>query len=274
MNSHRHTLFTPLRVQYLSSRRSKFRCLLLRVIASLVCLLPISASAKTQCPEGAIRSLAKSWKIDSAAEIRDASCKLWPTDGSKMLVVLAYAPPGHVQYSDGLPFHLALVRLPSLRVLNKYQGKIIEDASQWVGNGYFTIDTAKYELSEGVRAFALREGGFHESGGMDHGAEDNFTLYLLTSDGRIRPVLSIPYMRFWWYEFDQHQGLDKSRATARIGVITIAVQDTMTHGFRDLMATAREEGSNKIIFRQLLQYDGSAYQTKALMEKIYAWWHQ
>ena len=189
-----------------------------------------------------------------------------------MLVVLAYALPGHVKYDDDLPYHLALMQLPSMKVLNHYKGKIVEDASQWVDDGYFTIDTARYELSKSVRAFALREGGFHESGAMDHGAEDKFTLYLLGRNGGIRPIFSIPYMRFWWYDDDQNKGQYKENA--RIGKIAIDVQDTETNGFRDLMATASEENTNRIIFKHLLQYDGSTYQSKELMKKIYTWWHQ
>lgn len=242
--------------------------LLFRLSALLLLLQFVgAANARDDCPEQIIETLSRKWAIKPGSEILATSCKNWPADDTKLLVALSFAPAGLVRYSKDLPLHVALVQVPAGRALNHLEGTIREDASWNVRGSYFTWDTARYRLAKGVRAVALRENGFIESGAMDHGAEDRLTLYIL-SGRTFRPVLLVPHMRFWRYTLT-----DKgARGEAITAKLTLSVQKTSSNGFADLLASAKEEKTGRTVFTHLLTYDGTSYPNEKLIDKIDGWW--
>jgi len=229
------------------------------------------ASASDECPESIIKKVINTKQLQANSEILSIKCKKWPGNESRMLVAFAYAPPDYDKSGDDVPFHVGIVRMPQVDVLNLYHGTIAEDATWKTSNEhYFTFDTARYNLAEGVRAFALRERGFREPGAADHGADEKFTLFIPSGNQVLKPVLFIPYTQFWYYTFNKNN--------ERIGnfsaSLSISVKNTHTNGLKDLLITARQYGSNKVIFTQLLKYDGKEYPNEELQKKIYHWWQE
>ena len=245
----------------------------LLVLSALACYFPVSALAKERCPEEILSLLMEKLSIfDADRQIRDVQCKTWPNDENRMLSVLAYVPIDEIDRHIEIPFAIAFVQLSPLKILNVYLGNTNTDATRRVIDGYFSIDTAKYQLSNDARAFALREGGFVEISGMPAGNEDKFSLYVFERGGSIRKILEIPFLRFWSYAYNAESHCDTRRADASpYRILNISVLNTHSHGYHDLMVTARKEGLTKALFRQKLEYNGKIYKTENLIKKIRYW---
>lgn len=248
-----------------------FNILTKSAVALILIQFATIATARDECPEGIIKKIISTKQLQDENEILSIECKKWPEDESRMLFAFAYAPPNYDRSGDDVPFHVGIARMPQVDVLHLYQGVINEDAT-WKASSeyYFTFDTARYNLAKGVRAFALRERGFREPGAADHGADEKFTLFITSDNLVLKPVLFIPYTQFWYYTLN--------KKNERIGnysaSLSISVKNTVSNGLRDLLITARQSGSNKVIFKQLLKYDGKEYPTEELQKKIYHWWQE
>jgi hypothetical protein len=250
----------------------KRRLSLLCAIALGPLLLSFSqvTHASGSCSLEVIEEVSRAWGIGADDTILDSTCKQWPSDNRSQLVVLTFARQSHLKYVDELPMHVALIQNHNIRILNHFQTKIVEDAAWNVQEGYFTLDTAKYYLAKDTRAFAVRERGFRESRGMDHGFDDQLTLFVVEPNTKIRPVLSIPHMRVWRYEFDGAN----IRSDAIVATLTASVAKTSSHGLADLLFVASEERNHRILFSEIVSYDGTTYRAEHLLEKLEAWWHQ
>ena len=80
-----------------------------------------------------------------------AACKLWPYDKSVLLVAAAYAQDKEQDKN----LVVALVDAQTMAIRATYQGVIVEDATWSVAQGSLHLDTARYDLAPGVRAFGI-----------------------------------------------------------------------------------------------------------------------
>lgn len=247
-----------------------FLKLLAKSISALILIQWVSiATAGDACPEGIIEKVMHTKEMQSEGEILSVGCKKWPVDAARMLIAVAYAPPDYNSSGYDVPFHVGIVRMPQVEVLNHYRGKIFEDATWQTRNKqYFNFDTARYLLADGVRAVALRERGWEAPSAATHGADEKFTLFIPVDNKVLRPVLLIPHMQFWYYELNEQN----ERTGYFSASLTISVEKTRSNGFADLLVTARQYGSNKVIFTQLLKYDGKDYPNGELIKQINNWW--
>lgn len=214
------------------------------------------AVAGQVCDDKVVASLKARWQIGTDGSVKAASCKLWPDDNSKMLVALVYEPPNYPAVTDHqLPLYLAIVNLESLNVLGSYQGSIEEDAVTLVNEGSLAFDTARYFLAKNVRAFGLRISATVEPRYAEGGSDDVLSLYVIEGT-QIRPVLQNLSMQYWRYKGGVYGGA--TNYTTKKTDLSLSVTPTTSHGFFDLLVSAKTTGLRKTI-TQKLHYDGQVY---------------
>ncbi|UUZ69419.1 hypothetical protein LP416_07975 [Polaromonas sp. P2-4] len=203
-----------------------------------------------------IDSLRVTLQIGTEGNVRAASCKAWPDDKNIMLVAIAYEPPKYPAATNyQLPLYIAMVNAGTLAILSTYKGSIGEDAVTHVNEGSLKLDTARYFLAKDVRAFGLRVSANVEPRFSEGGYDDSLSLYILEGK-EMRPVLRDLAMRHWTYEKGVPGGT--KNYTTRVTDFTLTVAPTVSHGFSDLLISARTTGNRKIL-RHKLRYDGKFY---------------
>ena len=80
-----------------------------------------------------------------------AACKLWPYDKSVLIVAAAYAQDKEQDKN----LVVALVDAKSMTIRATWQGVVLEDSTWSVVQGSLHLDTARYDLAPGVRAFGI-----------------------------------------------------------------------------------------------------------------------
>lgn len=178
-----------------------------------------------------------------------AACKPSPVDANVLIVAAAYA-----QDEDDKNEIVALVDIRRAAVRAAFTHVIVEDAVVKVGS--FTIDTARYELAPGVRAFGV---DFHSqayvSAAWEFRRERERTLFI--QDGtRLRPVL-VGFALTTWNAVPGRKG------RGELSNWMIAVATTRSHGLSDLVVTRTtepdEDGTPALRERSVLHYDGKTY---------------
>lgn len=93
------------------------------------------------------------WKAGSVAAdaMVTAACKLWPYDKNVMIVAEAWAKDKERDKN----LVVALIDTKTMTIKSTFQGTVVEDASWSVLPGSVRLDTARYDLAPGVRAFGI-----------------------------------------------------------------------------------------------------------------------
>ncbi|KQV42936.1 MULTISPECIES: hypothetical protein [unclassified Duganella] len=186
-----------------------------------------------------------------------SACKSWP--GKEPYVIGVFVYEGGKQ--DGKRLLVALLDRAQGRVVASNWSVVEEDAIMRYVDG-IRIDTARYQLQPGLRAFGVdintyspryAEGGY---GPMR-------TLYVREGSA-IRPVLSEMPVSRWSYmgEMQWEPGKDGEPAPEpdieRFDY-TIGIAATRTKGFADLLVTRKSNQKETKPATQLLRYDGKQY---------------
>ncbi len=226
--------------QLLLKRKQELaKTFILFVLLALLFAGGASAEAKDEtCADEIYAIVGRDMKIEPFAPRRrdgnivSESCKPWPFDADMTLSAFAYDAGG--EYEKNLI--VAMIDKKTNHVVSSYQKVIGEDAVTEVGEYSLKLDTARYQLAKGVRAFGLR---FNSSarGASCGEANWNDELTLLVPEGKdLRPVLSL-YM----YQQKSIRGCLSTQVPDAIwqdAILTIGLEKTSTHGFYDLLATA------------------------------------
>ena len=190
-----------------------------------------------------------------AGELVTGACKAWP--GKPGLTIAALA------YDDGResdkPLVVALVDTAHAKLVARYDGLLEEDATLTVGPGSLSIDTARYQLAPGVRAFGLDVSTSYSQGCGDGGFGPARTLFV-QEGGTLRPVLSSLYLSEWHYI----KGGPSCMAAQEDDVIetvsySIGIGKTVQHGFASLVVTGSSDVPHTGPRSQELRYDGQTY---------------
>jgi hypothetical protein len=190
------------------------------------------------------------WKTGgTSAELRiTAACKRSPVDRDVTIVVAAYA-----RGEDDKNEIVALVDTRSYKVHATFTGVIAEDATTRVGS--FGIDTARYQLAPGVRAFGV---DFHSQAYVSNAAEFRREVErtLFIQDGpRLRPVLERFALTTW-------NAIPDTGGSGELSHWTIAVAPTRSHGLADLVVTRSTDpdlSATPLRTRAVLHFDGKSY---------------
>lgn len=224
-----------------------------------------AAPAQT-CSDAVLASVPAALGMQADDELRDSACKLWPDDAGRMLVGLAFASPRAP--NDGeLQLRLAFIDTASLQPLARYSGILQEDATLTVDPGTLRLDTARYHLAPGVRAFGLVTRTRLQASCPEGGFDDVAALFV--AEGRvIRPLFNEDItLRFWHYAASR----DCRSEIDREADVTLAVQ--ARPGSRaDLVFTARRSDRPGRPLVMPLPWSGTHYDTKRWNAAFSRWW--
>lgn len=246
----------------------------------VVCFIP-SVLAQTQsemdanrCSDATVRSVGKHFDLgnfiypkwgasENGGLIVAGVCKPWPTNKARIIAAFAY--DAGTEYEKQLL--LAVVEGSNNRVVASYKGVIPEDAATEVSSSSLTLDTARYTLSDGTRAFGLRLNTFRDRCTYEGGFNDELTLFVLAGK-TIRPVLT-ETMSHWTYDGGNRcGGEDVPRTDANV---LISVEPTISNGFADLRLTAIRNDKRKSV-SSIVKYNGERYDLKPWRTAFRAWW--
>lgn len=193
-----------------------------------------------------------------------AACTAWPGEKSRTIAAIAY----DAGVADEKRLLIGLLDLSTGAVLAAYTGSIQEDAAMAVGTGSFRIDTARYDLAPGVRAFGIDAASSYSQGCVVGGLGPTRTLFI--QDGKeLRPVLEGFYVSTWRYVKDVASCSEAAEdAITETISYAIGIGKTASNGLSDLRITARSSYSNgaksgREPLSYELKYDGKVYPTGA-----------
>jgi hypothetical protein len=243
----------------------------------------VSASVKQVCSPELIRVVGASLRTEEislgngGAIVSDA-CKVWPKDESITLVAIAYRATS----DDVLNLAVAMIDNGSNRVIASYKGALGKQADVQLGRGGLSIDTARYDVTKGTRAFGvdITRGTIKDSGESGLGRIRN--LYVLDGN-EIRPIIKGFYLSFWRFSPGNNLGWVNSEnaaiaSTPAIETITlkISIGKSLTNDYFDLSifsVSSYDDGfkSSGEPFQYELKYDGKQYPLNE-MNKAYLKW--
>jgi hypothetical protein len=111
---------------------------------------------------------------ENGGTVISAACKAWPVGKSRTIAAIAH--DAGVQYEKRLL--VALVEPTTGTVLAAYAGSIQEDAAMTVATSTLRIDTARYDLAPGVRAFGIDASPGYLPGCVEGGLGPVRTLFI------------------------------------------------------------------------------------------------
>jgi hypothetical protein len=196
---------------------------------------------------------------EKGTRVIDAACKVRPGDKSRTIASVTY----DAGVKDEKRLLVAVVDTSHGKVIAAYAGAIQEDATMTVGQGSLRIDTGRYDLAPGVRAFGIDVDTSYHQGCVDGGYGPFRTLFIQQGKA-IRPVLEGFKVSTWSFV----KGGPSCQAGDEVVIETISYQieigKTVTKGFADLRVTSfssyddgKKPVSNGLAYT--LQYDGKIY---------------
>lgn len=191
-------------------------------------------------------------------------CQEWPKDISKTISIFAYDDTD-TQENDEKQLIVALVDNIQGTVIATYKGVIQQDAAMTVGENSFWIDTARYDVAPGVRAFGLDVTTSYSQGCVDGGLGPVLTLFI--QEGKeIKPILENFYRSTWSFVTGGPSCATQEEIITENITYFIGISKTTTNGYADLLINAVSSLSNGVKskrkpFQYKLRYDGEKYPT-------------
>ena len=200
-------------------------------------------------------------------------CKTHPQQSDLMIVALFHGiEDAQGGWREGeIGFVVAVVDIKRRAVRSLYRATVEEDASIRVGAASLWIDTARYDLAPGVRAFGVRMDIGYSPHCADGGTSHFLTLFV-PDKHRLRPVLlTQPMSRWEVLSWSPEEG-----ACVQEGAVTTRFALTLggaaKNGWRDLHVSATTESErfadpaagaanpgSLARWVATLRYDGSKY---------------
>lgn len=255
----------------------------------LLCLVlawPGPASAQAQpdaaCEGAQLNAIAGHFD-GSAAQVANPvaqACKRWPFDPAITLAAVArsISPEGTAPGERRLHLDVAMLSA-SGQVLAAHRTPLEEDAQLELAASGLRLDTARYDLAPGRRAFGVVVTSIARGASCpDAGFEDELTLFLREGDA-LKPVLTT-YLKSWSFEegspcsHDAPLVTDSAQTTLHIGkarhhgLADITLQSAVERELRDADGESRSGG--KRVVKHTLQYDGNTYQSDPF-EHLFHW---
>ena len=260
-------------------------CWLVTCWLSLCPIGPAAAGEAQHCSQALLDALAEQlgqsgWSMPDAttpymAPLQAAACKPWPDDPRLTVVALAYQDSEALQPDAGRNLQLLVGRvvMPEGRLRERYDSPLGEDALLEIGPDSLWLDTARYHLAPGVRAFGLLLNSVARGPSCPDGGFNDLLTLLVPEGARLRPVFA-SHLRLWTtvqgtacvYESDF--AMEQAHLTLSVGPLRAA-------GYADLQVTASVySGPQEPLLRrvsQRLRYDGQRYPVE---EVTTFWWRE
>jgi hypothetical protein len=231
----------------------------------------VDAQAADQtCPANIQTALAHTFGLkkpaseDSDSVFTSAACKLAPNDSHILIAAVAWPTPNNL---DTKTLLVATLDAASGKILSQFRRSVEEDALTAIGPNSLRIDTARYQLAEGVRAFGVYLLSTAPQPRCADGiADDKLTLYAPNGKA-LAPVLELDMYSTHGHEYcdnNEEANIDWEEAK-----LTIGIEKTSSHGYVDLRVTAtiapmldatpKHPAHKKRSESCVLHYDGKIY---------------
>lgn len=231
-------------------------------------------AAAGDCPEGVVESLRTSDAFgeipppDYPMNVVAKTCKAWPYDPSRLLVAAAYSTDESFAGNRSLHVRVAMLDAGDHRLLAGYARRVVEDAAFELSEKSLSLDTARYDLAPGVRAFGVIVDNVAIGPSCsEHNSDHELSLFV-AHDRQLRPVLAQDL--YAWAPVEGDSCRWSSGRTVRDSAnVTLAMADESHAGYRDIRLTAKitrytNEPDSDATERtrsehRLLRYDGRHY---------------
>lgn len=237
-----------------------------------------TAAPRDACPLQTIYALTTAGLLpaDGDAPIVAQACRVWPYDDTLALAAVAYAPPGETPIGErALQLVVAVLDAQSAELLAVHEREIGEDSAFALLERGILLDTARYDLARGTRAFGVMLRSSAPGPSCPDGRfNDELTLYVREGDA-LRPVFN-SHTDFWArVEGEPCSWVQGQRLVTEEAAFTIGVEPQVHNGFADLRVTANvtriesaaTADAEKTVRRRdsrVVRYDGTRYDTSAL----------
>lgn len=246
----------------------------LALLACAVLANPAQARDPQPCAAPLVKALAKQlgqsgWTTpdsDGEGPLVAAACKPWPDDKAQSVVALAYVRPGDEGVAQGersLALLVAKVDGRSGALLERYDSTLDEDAATEVSGDSLWLDTARYHLAPGVRAFGLVfDSTARGASCPDGGSDEELTLFAPAGKA-LRPVLKAYLSE--WTTIKGTLCINDPDFMTESAKVTLDLARTSSNGFADLVLAAKVTGDSAAgekylrTVRKTLKYDGKQY---------------
>lgn len=208
------------------------------------------------CENSVTSLIGKNLGVDNFSYIKNA-CKRWPKD--KSITIAAFAYDSGVEYQKSLI--VALIDIKKSRVVATYSGVIQQSSGDTVEN--LKIDTARYDLAPGVRAFGVDVMQSLNIRCAIGGSGPYRTLYV--QEGKnIRSILADQPMSRWGYYGGSNPCDDEGTGHeyTETDTFTIGMTKEINNGYYNLAINQTTSYSNSDKTKSITweyYYDGSKY---------------
>ncbi|WP_407470466.1 hypothetical protein ABFU55_09265 [Xanthomonas campestris pv. raphani] len=251
----------------------------LMVLSGTLAACPVFAqTGATACDAqsvAAVAAVAASGVVGGAAAAVPAeravaqTCKPWPYDPAIRLAAIAFAGDATTPAGErDLELRVAMLDAGSGEVVALYAQAMGEDASLELAADSLRLDTARYDLAKGVRAFGVVVHSVARGASCpDFDSDDALTL-LVREGRRLRPVLQ-QNLTVWRQVQGELCNWGKAGVVTERGTLTLSMDTPVHAGYADIALTATVVTSTTVEGaqdtertgrqRQVLRYDGMRY---------------
>lgn len=229
----------------------------MRAIAWLWILLFTASAAEAAtdvrqiCSDETLKALSNQPGHNNQQALASA-CKSAPDDTQKMLSAIAYRG----QTADAIDFNVVLLDKSSNQILSRFSEVMNQEGDFKVRPHGLKLDTARYVLAKGVRAFGVRDDFTVCGSAADSCAGDSLSLYIVKAT-KITRVLNRLAMHY-----NTNPDLtDKFYQSS----LTLSVSRKTSNGLANLLAkeipVTIGKGFLRAARKYILQFDGTSYPT-------------
>lgn len=236
--------------------------------------------AKDTCTPSIYKAIKRDLKLEKLSfkvdknNLVSSACKAWPYKDNLSLAAIAF--------DEGVKYErkqiIAVIDNKNVRVVSSSVSDIYEDAVTQFGESSFNLDTARYQLANGIRAFGVIFKSFAHGANCGSGYSNNTLTLYITHEEKLKPLITIDLYKQKWLA-----GCPASATNVpsfwEDASLTLSVANSSTNGFRDILVSAKIEvnGGDEIpkefknrknrTEQRVMKSDGKTY--KSTKE---AWW--
>jgi hypothetical protein len=248
-------------------------------LAAAACSLH-AAPRDQACTDDDLTSVAQAFKIANFkisdtddSSVAASACQLWPFDNKSYIVAMAVNEGKEWQKT----LLVAIIDSGTGRMGARYRGVIEEDAITVLRGGNLRIDTARYDLAPGRRAFGVDVSSSISGPRCAEGGIGPSRTLFLPDKKQLLPVVENLTLSQWTYV----QGADTACAgtdakrpedepVVETTTLSLSVAGSVTNGLHDLLATATstvddDKKPARKPYKTLMKFDGRRYDTAGVM---------
>lgn len=221
-------------------------------------------SEKNQrCSQSILRLVGKHFDVsdfENGGVITAEACKVWPKNSAITITAFAYEDASGI---NGKSLVIAMIDNTKGKIIATYKGAQITSGDSGIAENGLQLDTARYDVAPGIRAFGLDITESYRANCGDGGYGPARTLFV--QDGKeIRPILINFFVSTWRFIKGGNPGCVSPGAAEETVTedisYSIGIGNATTHGYANLLITAVSSISTKKPFKYELHYDGEKYE--------------